>query len=56
MNFLGIPFGNAQQTPFIDEVLELGVVLDRTLSWKPQVTQVTQKVNETLFGLRFVRT
>ena len=30
-------------------------MLDNTLSWKPQVDQVTRKVNRALFGLRFIK-
>ena len=50
-----MPLGNGQKAPFLDEVLSPSVVLDSTLSWKPQVTQVTKKVNEALFGLRFIK-
>ena len=30
---------------FVDEIISLGVTLDNTLSWYPQVQQVTKKVN-----------
>ena len=42
------------QTKFVDEVLSLEVILDGTLSWGPQVTRVTKKINKSLFGLRFI--
>ena len=44
-----------EQTEFVDEFLSLGVILDSTLSWKPEINQVTKKVNESLFGLRFIQ-
>ena len=43
------------QAQFVDEVTSLGVVLDSTLSWGPQVNHVTKKVNRALFGLKFIR-
>ena len=32
----------------------LGVVLDSTLNWEPQVNHITKKVNRALFGLKFI--
>ena len=46
---------DGDQTDFVDEVVSLGVTLDSTLSWEPQVNQVTKKVNKSLFGLRFIQ-
>ena len=45
----------AKSAVFLDEVLSPSVVLDSTLSWKPQVTRVTKKFNKALFGLRFTK-
>ena len=55
MNLPGIALGNGEMTPFIDEVVSLGLVLESTLSWRPHVNKVTKKVNNALFGLRFIR-
>ena len=41
--------------PFSSEVVSLGVTLDSKLTWKPQVDQVTKKVNKALYSLRFIR-
>ena len=38
-----IALGNGEITPFVDEVMSLGVVLESTLSWRSQVNQVTKK-------------
>lgn len=46
---------NGDSVSFVDEVTSLGVVLDSTLSWQPQVNQVTKKVNRVLYGLRIIR-
>ena len=40
---------------FVDEVLNLGVILDSTVSWESQINQITKKVNKSLFGLRFIQ-
>ena len=40
---------------FVDEVTSLGVVLDSTLSWGPQVNHITNKVDRALFGVKFIR-
>ena len=54
MQITNITIKNAfEQTKFVDEVLNLGVILDNTLYWEPQVTRVT-KVNKSLFGFRFI--
>ena len=41
--------------PFVNEVLSLGVLLDSTLSWKPQIQLINKKVNRTLYGLKVIR-
>ena len=35
---------NGEKTQFVIEVLSLGMSLDSTLSWRPQVDRVTAKV------------
>ena len=47
---------NGVLIPFSSEVVSLGVTLDSKLTWKPQVDQVTKKVNKALYSLRFIRT
>ena len=37
------------------EIKSLGVILDCTLSWKPQINQVAKRVNCALFGLRLIK-
>ena len=55
MQIINIIINNpGEQTEFVDDVLRLGVILDSTLSWEPQVTRVTKKDNKSLFGLRFI--
>ena len=41
--------------PFVEEVVSLGVILDSTLSWRPQIQEITKKVNRVLYGLRLIR-
>ena len=41
--------------PFSSELVSLGVTLDSKLTWKPEVDQVTKKVNKDLYSLRFIR-
>lgn len=41
--------------PFMDTVVNLGVILDSKLTWNPQVESVTKKVNRALYSLRFFR-
>ena len=55
INLHGIPLVNGEFTPFVDELVSLGIVLDNKLSWRPQIIHVTNKVNWALFGLRFIR-
>ena len=40
---------------FVDEVKNLGVILDSKLTCKPQMNLVTKKVNRALYGLRFIK-
>ena len=40
---------------FVNQIKSLGVILDATLSWKPQINQVAKIVNCALFGLRFIK-
>ena len=51
----GIGMQNGVLIPFSSEVVSLGVTLDSKLTWKPQVDQVTKKVNKALYSLRFIR-
>ena len=58
INSLGLPgigMQNGVLIPFSSEVVSLGVTLDSKLTWKPQVDQVTKKVNKALYSLRFIR-
>ena len=45
----------SEQTEFVDEVLCLGVILDSSLSWEPQINHITKKLNKSLFGVRFIQ-
>ena len=40
--------------PFIDQITSLGIELDSTLSWRPQIKEVTKKVNRVIYGLRMI--
>ena len=51
----GVDLGSGVTVPFTDTVTSLGVVLDRTLSWKSYFNHLTVKVNRVLYALRFVR-
>ena len=51
----GVALPNGEVVRFESTVKSLGVVLDNTLSWKPQVDQITKKVNRALFGLRSIK-
>ena len=55
LNHPGVALPNSDVVRFENTVKSLGVVLDNTLSWKPQVDQITKKVNRALFGLRFMK-
>ena len=46
---------NGDLVPFVTEITSLGVILDNTFSWKPQIQRVTKKVNKALYGLKFIR-
>ena len=43
------------KVPFVYVITSLGVKLDSTLSWRPQVLQVTKNVNRVLYFLRTIR-
>ena len=51
----GIQLGPGTTVPFSETVLSLGVVLDRTLSWKPHIDLITKKVNRAMYPLRSIR-
>ena len=55
LNFPGVDLGDGALVPFVDEALSLGVILDRSLTWKPHVNQVTKKINIAMFGLWFIQ-
>ena len=58
INSLGLPgigMQNGVLIPFSSEVVSLGVTLDSKLTWKPQVDEVTKKVNKDFYSLRFIR-
>lgn len=47
--------GGGEPIPFINELMSLGIVLDRTLTWKPHIILTTRKVKGALFGYRFIQ-
>ena len=49
----GVSLGPGAVVPFAETVLSLGVVLERTLSWKPYFDHVIRKANRVLYSLRF---
>ena len=51
----GVTLSLGTVVPFAETVLSLGVVLDRTLSWKPHIDHVINKANRALYSLRFFR-
>ena len=55
MGLPGIELEFVVVIPFTREVISLGVVLDRTLSWKPQIDRITGKVHRVLYMLRSLR-
>ena len=55
MHLPGIEIQDNVFIPFADTVTNLGVVMDSKLTWKPQVTAVSRKVNRVLYGLRLFR-
>ena len=55
LNYPGISIADGENIKFVNEIKSLGVILDNTLSWKPQINQVAKRVNCALFGLRFIK-
>ena len=55
LNHPGVTLPNGEVISFVDKVKSLGVMLDNTLSWKPQIDLITKNVNRALFGLRFIK-
>ena len=55
LNHPGISIADGENIKFVNEIKSLGVILDNTLSWKPQINQVAKRVNCALFGLRFIK-
>ena len=55
MNLPGVELGDGVLMPFVDESLSLGVLLDCSLTWKPHIYPVTNKVNKAMFGKWFVK-
>ena len=53
--FSGVQLGPGSTIPFSETVLSLGVVLERSLSWKPYIDLVTKKVNSAMYSLRSMR-
>ena len=51
----GVTLGLETVVPSAETALSLGVVLDRTLSWKPHIDYVINKANRALYSLRFFR-
>ena len=51
----GVTLSLGTVVPFAETVLSLGVVLDRTLSWKPHIDRLINKANRALYSLRFFR-
>ena len=48
----GVEVQSGVFVPFVDEVKNLGVIMDSKLTWKSQVDAVGRKVNRALYGLR----
>ena len=46
---------NGDCVSFVNQVKSLGVILDSTLSWQPQIKNITKKVNKALYGLRIIK-
>ena len=55
LEYPGISITEAETVEFVSEIRSLGVILDSTLSWKPQINQVAKRVNCALFELRFIK-
>ena len=51
----GVGLGSGVAVPFSDTVTSLGVVLDRTLYWKPFFDCIRVKANRMMYALRFIR-
>ena len=41
--------------PYVDQVENIGVIIDSKLTWKPQVEKVVKQVNSTVYSLNFFR-
>ena len=46
---------DGETVKLVNEIKSLGVILDSTLTWKPQINQVAKSVNCALYGLRFIK-
>ena len=55
LNLPGIDFGDGSLVSFVDVATSLGVVLDSSLTWKPQIDQVTKEVNRAMYSLCFIK-
>ena len=51
----GVSLSPGTIIPFAETLLSLGVVLDRTLSWKPHFDYIISKASRALYSLRFFR-
>ena len=55
LNHQGVTLPNGEVIRFENTMKNLGVVIDNTLSRKPQVDQITRKVSRAFFGLKFIK-
>ena len=51
----GVDMGNGIILPFVQEVKNLGVILDCRLSWESHITSIKKMANRVLYTLRFIR-
>ena len=54
LDYPGINIAKGEKFEFVTKIKSVGVILDSTLSWKPQIIQVAKRANCALFGLRFI--
>ena len=55
LNLPGVDLGDYCLVPFVYDAMSLGVVLERSLTWKPHIDHVTRKVNKAMFSFWFIK-
>ena len=55
LDYPRINIADAETVEIVSKIKSLGVILDRTLPWKPQINEVAEQINCALFGLRFIK-